>query len=236
MDILKRVAMLFVVAITFSVQFAYATIAPWDSKAHYFEMKGSGGAGGINYTRAQYNTEHDVFNLNYDFNNGADTFWMVVTPTANPKGTADQYVILYGDIKTNRITAYAYNGRNDQDSYLNKDKYISTFDGVIQGDGKGFRIDATELNSAFKNPEWKGLQFEDNAGIWFHAGVNGTTEYNHDKTIKSFNIGHEHSWVDSPMDRSIPTSPTPVDAPASLGIMTLAIAGLMLRRKINKTA
>ena len=229
-------AVLFVVAITFASQSAFAGIAPWDPNANYFEVNGSGGAGGIDYTRAQYNQKDSVFNLNYDFNNGADTFWMVVTPTANPKGSADQYVILYGDIKTNTITAYAYNGQNNKDSYLNKDKYIATFNGVIQGDGKGFRLDTKGLNSAFSNPEWKGLQFDDQAGIWFHTGVDGTTTYNADGTIKDFNLGHHQSWVDSPMDRGLPTSPTPVDAPASLGIMTLAIAGLMLRRKMNKTA
>ena len=244
MNFLKKMAVLFVVAITFATQSAFAGVAPWDSNTNYFEYtKPSGGAGGIDYTRAQYNQQNGVFNLNYDFNNGADTFWLVVTPTDNPTGSVDQYVILYGDIKENRITAYAYDGQNSDTSYLDKSKYIATFNNVIQDDGKGFHLDTKGLNSAFSNPEWKGLQFDDKAGIWFHTGVNGTTTYNRNRTIKDFDLGINRSWVDSkvcdgPHDKNcgIPTSPTPVDAPASLGIMTLAIAGLMLRRKMNKTA
>jgi hypothetical protein len=98
-----------------------------------------------------------------------DGFWLVLNNGGNPKGVVNELAILYGDLKNNRITAYKYNGDNSPNSYDDSSAYLATYNNVFTSGNNsfGFNLDVTALNS-LNLPNWKGISFGQNIGIWYH--------------------------------------------------------------------
>jgi hypothetical protein len=156
---------------------AQAQVAPGQpSKYTYSYTKGQNQPG--LYIDNGYGSKIQSFNLSYDLWSGKrlsldvtmdrmenvydDGFWMVLNNGGNPKGLERQLAILYGDLRSNKITVYAYNGMNSASSFqsstaqgINSPILIGTFDmggtlsnrdpfsftGVNNGRATGFRFD-----------------------------------------------------------------------------------------------
>jgi hypothetical protein len=99
-----------------------------------------------------------------------DGFWLVLNNGGNPKGVVNELAILYGDLKNNRITAYKYDGDTSPASYTNGAGYLATYNNVFTtgNNSFNFNLDVTALNS-LNLPNWKGISFGSNIGIWYHG-------------------------------------------------------------------
>jgi hypothetical protein len=98
-----------------------------------------------------------------------DGFWLVLNNGGNPKGIVNELAILYGDLKNNKITAYKYNGDNSPNSFDDPSAYVATYNNVFTtgNNSFSFNLDVTALNS-LNLPNWKGIEFGSNIGIWYH--------------------------------------------------------------------
>ncbi len=215
---------------------------------------------------AGYGTEISKWSAAYDVTSGTpqlsldvamgtntvsdDGFWMVVNNGGNPKGIVDQLAILYGDLKNNKITAYKYDGGNSPNSYVDASAYLMTFDVPFKFQSTteySFNLDVSALNS-INLPNWKGAQFGDTAGIWFHNTRQEHATYN-GNLLTSFS--QNDGWMDTDHTPTVafcadgkPRSGsgckcsdpgTPVPEPGSLGMLGMAFAALgvaMRRRKV----
>ena len=74
-----------------------------------------------------YDAGTQTFDWSYTVTDDNDGFWLVVSPGPNPKGNATELAILFGDLgnsndpNDNRLTAYVYNGKNNQDKHSSLD-------------------------------------------------------------------------------------------------------------------
>jgi hypothetical protein len=124
-----------------------------------------------------------------------DGFWLVLNGGGNPKGITTELAILYGDIANNKITAYRYNGANSSSSYLDTSAYLATFDNAFTTTDNSFRfmLDVTAIN-CINLPDWKGIQFKDQIGIWYHGTSGLSATYSHGQ-LTSF--GGDFGWYDT---------------------------------------
>ncbi len=154
-------------------------------------------AGGYGTAVTSFTTNYDARNpsaqmLSLTVGNGNefikdDGFWLVLTSGPNPKGIANEYAILYGDIKNNRITAYKYNGQNSPDSWQDPTAYLRSYNNVFTTNGStfNFKLDVTSLN-AINFGNQLNIGFGNEIGIWYHNVSALTAAYNAQGRLTAF--------------------------------------------------
>ena len=202
---------------------------------------GSAGAGDITNVTTSFDDVSEVFSWEYTITESAvgfsDAFWLVVSDGPNPKGVQNQLAILYGDLAANRVSAFQYNGQNNQNSFMNPGQFIESFDGVLNVSTTatertiGFSIDVTNINDYIPTPApspsdpWEGVRFDDNLGIWFHPSADSTITYDNNGELDGYTFQRQ-GWYDT-ANRTT----TVVPAPAPLALLGLGLMALLgLRR------
>jgi hypothetical protein len=159
-----------------------------------------------------YGTKITNWDATYDISGGSNTltldvamgaeavnddgFWLVLNNGGNPKGIVGELAILYGDLKNNKITAYQYNGANSQSSFADTGRYLFSINNAFTttSNSFGFTMDVTALN-AINLPEWKGVQFGSDIGIWYHP--TGLLDVTYDAAGRITKFDGDFGWYDS---------------------------------------
>lgn len=199
-------------------------------------------AGTVSNVNASFDTNTNKFTWNLSFNDGAakdtDGYWLVVGPGPTPRGTADEYAIMYFDasnLAAPTVSIYRYNGLNDATSFVNPgDLLASTRIGgqttitasASQGGGArnfNLMVDATTINALFPGqvPDWKGVKFADQIGFWLHPLAGLVTSYS-GNNLTQFGSTVAGGWYDGHGARTVP-------APAAIALA--GIGGLLAARR-----
>ena len=178
-----------------------------------------------------------------------DSFWLVVSDGPNPKGTPREYAILFGDLVSNTLWAYEYNGLNKSNSWDDPGNLLAVWGDLsapvlsggdveytpgaplaISRDGRNqtvsFSIDVAGINARPYGSEWSGISFGESIGVWFHPGRNTTLTVDAaDSGLASYSS--TAGWFDG---KDFATTPVPEPTTLSiLGIGALAFAGVRRR-------
>lgn len=167
-----------------------------------------------------------------------DGAWLVVNDGGEPKGTESQYPIFYLDGLNDVVSMYQYDGTWYSDSWKAADAiYLGsvplTSDRSKQFQTYSFELDATALNSRDDiDPNWQGVHFAEEVGIWFHGVEDLTAAYNADGSLAQFDYGkfNYYDVIEMPTVKMAP--PTGVPEPSLLlGLGAISLSALGLRRR-----
>lgn len=196
-----------------------------------------------------YDPMTSMFDWNVTFSDGVakdtDGFWLVVSPGPNPKGHNYEFAIMYFDasvLANPTVSIYRYNGANAPDSFATPGDLLASSRQAGQttiqnitasqnGTGRtfGFKVNAAAINSAFAPPppeaiDWKGIQFGEKIGIWFHPVTGLSTSYGATSNkLKTFSF-QGSGWYDG-------ENTTTRMIPGPAGTALLALGGLVAIRR-----
>ena len=160
--------------------------------------------------------------------NTPDGFWLVVNDGPEPQSTSDDLAILYGDGASGRVSAYVYDGANQQNSFEDPAIFIDSFENAlaitIGSNGNAtlaLALDATSINEFRTDPAWMGLMFGETVGVWAHP-VSGT-QMDFDAMGRVLDFTFEQNTSYDRDDRFSRVVPEPGTAPLlALGLVALA--------------
>ncbi len=175
-----------------------------------------------------FNDISEQFTWDVEFNSDptdVDGFWLVVNNGPNPKSSnVNELAIMYGDLDTNTLTTYVYNGQNSANSWNNPGIYLQTDSFVSDSNSFSIDINAAAINAWSASPDYTGISFDENIGIWFHISRGSNFSYLGDE-IASYSFAQQ-GWYDK---ANLTT--TTVPEPASISILLLGLAGVIAGRR-----
>ncbi|MCB0358511.1 MAG: PEP-CTERM sorting domain-containing protein [Bdellovibrionales bacterium] len=181
-------------------------------------------------------------------------FWLALNGGGNPKGMAGELALLYfdaSDASNLQLTAYGYNGQNGYTSYIDGDgnqagnqapdqilahnsSWVSSISAGYDSEGQwtlGFSIDASAINAhspLYPDPDgdpWKGAQFGNALGLWFHTVTGLATNYDPSGFLTAWNFSNS-GWYDSSWERT-----SDVPEPGTLLLLGSGLFGVGAARR-----
>ncbi len=176
-----------------------------------------------------YSADAERFTWMTEFTPGSDVdgFWLVVNNGPNPKSSdVNELAIMYGDLSSGTLSTYVYNGQNNANSISNPSIFLQTDAISVGSDTFTIDISTAAINSWSSDPNYSGIAFDENVGIWFHvsSGSNFTTNTEGDITDYSFS---DQGWYDVANRQAT----VEASAPGTLALFGLALAGLAFARR-----
>lgn len=200
---------------------------------HYTDLNANNGgmSDRLDTVSTTFNSDTEAFTWNTTFNSDptdVDGFWLVVDNGPNPKSSdVNELAIMYGDMATGTLTTYVYNGLNSANSWNTPGIYLQTDAFTVTDDSLSLAIDATSINAWSADPDYAGISFDDNIGIWFHISVGSSFSYDAQDLITSYDFSQQ-GWYDL-ADRSTTVIPEPATT-ALLGLGLLVMGFSRVRR------
>lgn len=190
-----------------------------------------GGGHGYKYDsiKTTYNDQTNILNWEVAHSGTVipKNFWLVISDGENPKYNVNEYAIFYGSYDNSILSAYEYNGQNNEKSYQSL-PFIGDFSAGLTENGNklGFSIDVTGIKAFNSSAEWDGAVFAEKIGIWFHPFF-GEMETDQDGKITLLDI-KKQGWYDVGHKYT-----TVVPVPAAVWLFGSALAGFagISRRK-----
>lgn len=189
---------------------ASATIYQWDWQVGDPGAYGTSNKGGtFESITSTFDTATNALTWDVTFSDQiTEGFTLALNNGPNPKGHAGELALLYvdlTDVPNPRMLAYAYNGKNTNNSYRDGDGNVSgnqAPDDIVDAEDRGgsnwiqeltvedtvdgkrriaFSIDATVINNTTPDypgsTPWFGTGFDEKFGIWFHQYTDLSTSY-----------------------------------------------------------
>lgn len=184
--------------------FGAFALASWGNAAVYqFEENNvdNGGFGDwVETISSTYNSDSDRFTWDVTFNGagaaGVDGFWLVVNNGPNPKASdVNELAIIYGDMSTQTMSTYVYNGENNINSINTPGILLQTDTFSVSADSFSIDIDATTIN-AWAGGSYTGIAYDESIGIWFHVATGSQFTYDANGNIVDFSFGQQ-GWFDA---------------------------------------
>lgn len=159
--------------------------------------------------------------------------WLVISDGPNPKQQNKEFAIFYLDGLNNQLTAYAYNGQNNSNSWQSN-PFLQSWDDALTftDDGNGntalsFSIDASAINARNDiDADWKGVTFGEEVGIWFHAAQIDDLQYGADGQLTKVDWGTA-GWYDT---NALETEKVP-EPTLMLGMIAAGGLGILGRKR-----
>lgn len=231
---------------------AGATIYEWDWQVGDPGAYGTKNTGGtFESILSTFNTETNALTWDVTFSDQiTDGFTLALNNGPNPKGHAGELALLYvdiTDIPNPKMLAYAYNGKNSNNSYFDGNGEVAgnqAPDDIVDVEDRGgsgwidhltvvdsidgkrtisFAIDATVINN--KTPDypgdtpWFGTGFDDKFGIWLHPYMDLETEYDPGNGLLTKWNGKSGYFDGSGFKTTEVPSPGPVALIAGAGVL-----------------
>lgn len=187
----------------------------------------------VEYVYGSYNERKEQLTWSATFSSENDMLpdggWLVVSPGPNPKGHDEELAIFYLDGITNKLTAYAYDGRSPK-SWQTED-LLDSWDNAVKVEEDGnkrtlsFNVNVAQVNAYSDDPEWTGAAFGEKIGIWFHPAHGLQTEYDEYDALEQFSF-EKQGWIDrhNKDTKSVPE-------PSSLAAFGIGALGLLASKK-----
>jgi len=187
---------------------------------------GSDNGGDIQHVMTSYNESSGELVFSMKVTDEADGFTVAINDGPNPKGHAGEMSLFYfdGTAADPTVTAYAYNGKNTQTSWMDgapetgtqaPDQIATSMDPgspfnyvemTVDENGDkimSFSVDANVLGDHVPaNPgpggadEWSGAQFGEDVGIWLHPVRGLETSYDDNGYLDQWSIEGQ-GWYDT---------------------------------------
>jgi hypothetical protein len=240
---------------------AQAETFVWDWTSSQGALGGSinNAAGQFESILASYDNVSNRFTWTMTFSNTVtDAFALAVNNGPNPKGHAGELALVYFDwtdksTSNAKVTAYAYNGKNLTDSWLDGNgnvagnqapdiihslantSWINKATAKNVGTKRVFEldIDASTINGwTPKYPgssPWTGMKFDNKLGLWLHTfdQSNPGVHYASNGSISNFGFNAE-GWFDGSNITVVP-----IPTPAAMGLAGL-IGVAAIRRRVAR--
>ncbi|MGN7439345.1 MAG: VWA domain-containing protein, partial [Alcanivorax sp.] len=163
---------------------------------------GSANGGDIKNITTCYDENTNQFSFEMKIDDVSEGFTLAINGGPNPKGHANEMALIYFDASGSEpvITIYNYNGLNTQTSWQGSEivSSIATADIFsnisVTTDGSGnkifsFEMDATTIQEFSNDPDWTGVSFADQLGMWLHPVKGLDTDYDADGFLTQWSTG-----------------------------------------------
>jgi len=208
-----------------------------NAKLHSFEITpttgGGFGSSAIDIMSTSFDSTNQRFTWDTEFSNSAiDGFWLVVNNGDNPKNSnVNELAIMYGDLTRGILSTYIYNGQNNSNSIRNPSILLQTDSFTTTANGFSLDISTASINNyASVDPDYTGVSFSEDLGIWLHFSSNSNFTYNNNNDITDFSFGRE-GYYDAEDLETLTTASVEVSSPSVIALFGLAFVGLAFMRK-----